>query len=287
MPNHSVINPIPRRNLLRAGLVVAAAQVASPFVWRARAADSVKIGVDNTLTGTYAALGKNEQVGIQLAVDQINAKGGILGRHVDLSVEDSTSGDAGTAVQKARKLIDGDKVDFLLGNVNSALVARDRPGFQREENPARGSRRAYGRGDGRLLPLERLPRLQHDADRGVRGRERPDQGLRQEILLHHAGLRLRTQLGSRHDQGLRRARRHPRGRRLDAARHGGFFVVSHQGAGGEPRRHPVPAGRRRHGERAEAGRAVRTRTQGPPGRRAAGNGEPCGACRPRRGSGPG
>ena len=35
--------------------------------------------------------------------------------------EDSTSGDAGTAVLKARKLIDGDKVDFLLGNTNSAL----------------------------------------------------------------------------------------------------------------------------------------------------------------------
>ena len=121
MPNHSVMNPIPRRNLLRAGLVVGVAQVASPFVWRARAADSVKIGVDNTLTGTYAALGKNEQVGIQLAVEQINAKGGILGRNVELVVEDSTSGDAGTAVQKARKLIDGDKVDFLLGNVNSAL----------------------------------------------------------------------------------------------------------------------------------------------------------------------
>jgi branched-chain amino acid transport system substrate-binding protein len=121
MPNHSVMNPIPRRNLLRAGLIVGAAQVASPFVWRARAADSVKIGVDNTLTGTYAALGKNELVGNQLAVDQINAKGGILGRKVELVVEDSTSGDAGTAVQKARKLIDSDKVNFLLGNVNSAL----------------------------------------------------------------------------------------------------------------------------------------------------------------------
>ena len=36
-------------------------------------------------------------------------------------MEDSTSGDAGTAVQKARKLIDGDNVDFLLGSVNSAL----------------------------------------------------------------------------------------------------------------------------------------------------------------------
>ena len=57
-----------------------------------------------------------------MALDEINAKGGILGRPVELVVEDSTSGDAGTAVQKARKLIDGDKVDFLLGNVNSALA---------------------------------------------------------------------------------------------------------------------------------------------------------------------
>jgi branched-chain amino acid transport system substrate-binding protein len=121
LPGNSFTRQIGRRKLLQAGLVVSAAQVASPFVWRARAADRLKIGVDNTLTGTYAALGKNEQVGIQLAVEQINAKGGILGRNVELIVEDSTSGDAGTAVQKARKLIDGDKVDFLLGNVNSAL----------------------------------------------------------------------------------------------------------------------------------------------------------------------
>ena len=51
----------------------------------------------------------------------MNAKGGILGRQVQLLVEDSTSGDAGTAVQKARKLIERDNVNFLLGNVNSAL----------------------------------------------------------------------------------------------------------------------------------------------------------------------
>jgi branched-chain amino acid transport system substrate-binding protein len=122
VPDISFATPIGRRNLLQAGAILGAAQIASPFVARARAADSVKLGVDNTLTGTYAALGKNEGVGIQLAVDQINAKGGILGRNVELIIEDSTSGDAGTAVQKARKLIDGDKVDFLLGNVNSALA---------------------------------------------------------------------------------------------------------------------------------------------------------------------
>src|ERR1700677_3343157 len=117
----SLMNPIRRRHLLQAGLVIGAAQVASPFVLRARAADSVKIGLDNPLTGSYAANGKNELIGCQLALEQINAKGGILDRKVELVVEDSTTGDAGTAVQKARKLIDGDKVDFLLGNVNSAL----------------------------------------------------------------------------------------------------------------------------------------------------------------------
>ena len=73
------MNPIGRRKLLQAGLVLGASQVASPFVLRARAADSVKIGVDNPLTGTYAAPGKNELVGFQLGVEQINAKGGILG----------------------------------------------------------------------------------------------------------------------------------------------------------------------------------------------------------------
>ncbi|HEY2531491.1 MAG TPA: ABC transporter substrate-binding protein [Xanthobacteraceae bacterium] len=112
-----------RRTILKAGLAIGAMQVASPFVVRALADQPVKIGLDNPLTGTYAALGKNELIGCQLALDQINAKGGILGRKVELLVEDSTSGDAGTAVQKARKLIDRDQVNFLLGNVNSALAA--------------------------------------------------------------------------------------------------------------------------------------------------------------------
>jgi branched-chain amino acid transport system substrate-binding protein len=113
---------IDRRGLMKSGLVLAATQIASPFVVRARAADAVRIGLDNPLTGTYAGPGKNELVGCQMALDEINAKGGILGRPVELVVEDSTSGDAGQAVQKARKLIEGDKVDFLLGNVNSALA---------------------------------------------------------------------------------------------------------------------------------------------------------------------
>ena len=111
-----------RRTLVKAAALAGVAQVTSPFIINARGEEPVKIGLDNPLTGTYAALGKNELIGAKLALEQINAKGGILGRKVELLVEDSTSGDAGTAVQKARKLIDRDKVNFLLGNINSALA---------------------------------------------------------------------------------------------------------------------------------------------------------------------
>ncbi len=111
-----------RRTILKATAAAGVVQLAAPFVLTARAADTVKIGLDNPLTGTYAALGKNELIGAQLAIDQINAKGGILGRKAELLVEDSTSADAAVAVQKANKLIERDQVNFLLGNINSGLA---------------------------------------------------------------------------------------------------------------------------------------------------------------------
>ena len=113
---------VSRRSVIKAAAAAGALQMGAPFIGNARAAEPVKIGLDNPLTGTYAAVGKNEMIGCELAIEQINAKGGILGRPAKLLVEDSTSGDAGTAVQKARKLIERDKVSFLLGNVNSALA---------------------------------------------------------------------------------------------------------------------------------------------------------------------
>ncbi len=120
--SESKTKPLQRRRVIQAAAGASLLQLATPFIIPSRAADTVKIGLDNPLTGTYAAVGKNELIGCQLAVEQVNAKGGILGRQVELLSEDSTSGDAGTAVQKARKLIDRDKVSFLLGNVNSALT---------------------------------------------------------------------------------------------------------------------------------------------------------------------
>ena len=118
-------NPGRRQTLKRAlalGVAAEVAQLFPPAIISARGEEPVKLGVDNPLTGTYAITGRNELHGMELAVDEINAKGGILGRQAKLIVEDSTSGDAGVAVQKARKLIDRDKVDFLIGNVNSGLT---------------------------------------------------------------------------------------------------------------------------------------------------------------------
>ncbi len=122
MSRDLISRPVRRRTILKAGLAIGALQVASPFVVKSLADEPVKIGLNDPFTGTYAQLGKNEQIGCELAIEQINAKGGILGRKVELLAEDSTSADTGTAVQKAHKLIDRDKVDFFLGNVNSAMA---------------------------------------------------------------------------------------------------------------------------------------------------------------------
>ena len=57
----------------------------------------------------------------QSASEEINKKGGILGRQVELLVEDSAN-DVGTGVQKTRKLIDRDQVNCIIGDVNSGIA---------------------------------------------------------------------------------------------------------------------------------------------------------------------
>src|SRR5271166_6082378 len=110
-----------RRTLLKAGAAVGAAQIASPFVIAARGETPIKIGMVDPLTGVYAAVAQNEVTGARLAADQINAKGGILGRPIELLVEDSAN-DVGTGVQKTRKLIERDQATFIIGDVNSGIA---------------------------------------------------------------------------------------------------------------------------------------------------------------------
>lgn len=86
-----------------------------------QAADPIKIGVDTPLSGTYAGIGQQVRWGYELAVKEINAKGGIMGRQVELLFEDAEANPT-VAVQKAEKLFQVNKVDFLAGTVNSGAT---------------------------------------------------------------------------------------------------------------------------------------------------------------------
>ena len=80
--------------------------------------DPIKIGVVTPLSGTYAGIGQQVKWGLDLATKEINASGGIAGRKVELIYEDEEANPA-VAVQKAEKLLQVSKVDFLTGTVNS------------------------------------------------------------------------------------------------------------------------------------------------------------------------
>lgn len=110
-----------RRSLLRAGAAIGALQITSPFIIAARGESPVRIGLVDPLTGVYAAIARSEVVGAQYALEEVNKKGGILGRPVELLIEDSAN-DVGTGVQKTRKLIDRDQVSFIIGDVNSGIA---------------------------------------------------------------------------------------------------------------------------------------------------------------------
>ena len=112
---------VDRRTILKSSAAVAAAQFSSPFIIKAQGETPVRIGLVDPLTGVYAAIAQNEVVGAKYAVEEINKKGGILGRHVELLVEDSAN-DVGTGVQKTRKLIERDQVSFIVGDVNSGIA---------------------------------------------------------------------------------------------------------------------------------------------------------------------
>jgi len=110
-----------RRAILKGAAALGGYAAASPAIIAARAETPIRIGMIDPLTGVYAAVAANEIIGARLAIEQINANGGILERPVELFVEDSAN-DVGTGVQKARKLIERDEVSFLIGDVNSAIA---------------------------------------------------------------------------------------------------------------------------------------------------------------------
>ena len=120
MGKKSSSESVSRRTLLKAGAAIGALQFASPFVISARGEVPIRLGMVDPLTGVYAAIAQSEVAGARLAVEDINKTGGILGRPIELLVEDSAN-NVGTGVQKTRKLIDRDQVNCIIGDVNSGI----------------------------------------------------------------------------------------------------------------------------------------------------------------------
>jgi len=96
---------------------LAAALLALPF--HVHAQKPIKVGYPMILSGPGALFGEPALKGAQMYVDEVNAKGGVLGRKIELLPRD-TKGNADEAVRVARELILKENVDFLVGTLTSA-----------------------------------------------------------------------------------------------------------------------------------------------------------------------
>ncbi len=151
--------------------------VAMPAAW---AQDTVKIADVAELSGPGATAGVNWNDGVKMAIEEINAAGGILGKQVELSEYDSQS-DAQTSRAMVQKAID-DGAYALLGTVYSGSTHRQHAGRAAGRDPAvhRLGERAHHR-DGQPVHLPHLLRLAEvDAeDRPVHaGRDGREEGRR-------------------------------------------------------------------------------------------------------------
>jgi branched-chain amino acid transport system substrate-binding protein len=117
----------------RAG-VGAAAFVAGLLAVNLAAQQSIKIGVIQPLTGAFAASGGYVANGARIAADEINAKGGVLGKKIELVVEDNKSNPTESSAV-AEKLIIRDKVPVLMGAWGSSLTLAVMPKLMEYQVP--------------------------------------------------------------------------------------------------------------------------------------------------------
>ncbi len=103
--------------MVRVLTLLVAALLALPMA--AEAQKPIKVGYPMILSGPGALFGDPALKGAQMFVDELNAKGGVLNRKIELVPRD-TKGDANEAVRVSRELILKENVDFLVGTLTSA-----------------------------------------------------------------------------------------------------------------------------------------------------------------------
>ena len=104
------------------------------FFAGATAAEPIKIGVVSTLTGPYAEWGTFQVNGLKLALEDINKAGGILGRQVELRIEDNASTNPGT-VLSFTKLFTDPEVKGIVGPIASTQIQAASPAIAKSGVP--------------------------------------------------------------------------------------------------------------------------------------------------------
>src|SRR4051812_2643487 len=109
LPHHALPSPATRKR--EEGIV---SDASSEF-----RSDPVKVGVIADLTGPLSVVGIANANVARMVIGDINARGGLLGRHLELVLEDSATDDA-IAAAKATKLVQEDGVDVVFGGIYSS-----------------------------------------------------------------------------------------------------------------------------------------------------------------------
>jgi len=118
--------PMQRPGLAALALAVALAAVAAGLPAALAQQETVKIGVIQPLSGPVAASGNYVRMGAEIGRDWVNGRGGVLGRQVQLLIEDNKS-DPKEAATAAEKLIVRDKVPVIVGAWGSSMTLAAMP----------------------------------------------------------------------------------------------------------------------------------------------------------------
>ncbi|MBV8869118.1 MAG: transporter substrate-binding protein, partial [Acetobacteraceae bacterium] len=120
-----------KRRAMLAGSA-ALSSLALPWVRRSDAAAPIKVGLLEDVSGDLAMFGIPKLHGSQLAVEEVNAGGGVLGRPLEL-IHLDPQGDNARYQEFARRLLQRDKVDVLIGGITSASREAIRPIVDRQK----------------------------------------------------------------------------------------------------------------------------------------------------------
>lgn len=123
------------RGMIKGASVMAAVLLAiGAMTGAALAAEGIKVGVLLPLTGAQAKFGEIEKRSFEMAAEEINAKGGVNGRKIELLFEDDT-GKPDVGRSGMEKLISREKVPVITGGYSSSVTAAAAPVAQRFQVP--------------------------------------------------------------------------------------------------------------------------------------------------------